>query len=143
MTIKSERVADLILDHLSQILLTNVRDPRLQGVTITEVKLDRELEHATIYVNALGEEERQDEVMEGLEKARGFLRSELAPRLHLRRMPYLHFEWDYVPAQAAHIEEVLDSLKPPGSKTVASVEAGEDFDEFDEFEDEWDDEIDE
>jgi ribosome-binding factor A len=91
-------------------LLTEVRDPRLVGITITDVRLDREIEHAYIYVNALGEEERHDEVMEGLEKARGFLRRELASRLRLRRMPELHFQWDIIPSQAEHIEELLDSL---------------------------------
>ncbi|PJF44289.1 MAG: ribosome-binding factor A [Phototrophicales bacterium] len=113
MTIKSQRVADLIFEHLSQILLMEARDPRLQGLTITEVKLDRELEHAQIYVNALGEEERRDEVMEALERAKGFLRSELASRLRLRRMPELHFHWDYTIEAAMHIEEVLDSLNIP------------------------------
>ncbi len=111
MSIKSERVAELIHNYLSQLLLTDVRDPRLQGITITDVRLDREIEHAYIYVNALGEEEREYEVMAGLEKAQGFLRRELAARLRLRRMPQLHFHWDPVPAHAQHMEELLDSLK--------------------------------
>lgn len=110
MTIKSERVADLILSHLSQLMLTEVRDPRLHGVTIMEVRLDREIEHADIFVNALGDESRRDEVMEGLRQAQGFLRKELAARLRLRRMPYLHFKWDVVLQQANHMEEVLDAL---------------------------------
>lgn len=111
MTIKSDRVADLIFNYLSQILLTETRDPRLQGLTVTSVKLDRELEHAQIYVNALGEEERSDEVIDALDRAKGFLRSELASRLRLRRMPELHFHWDYSIYEAMHIEEVLDNLE--------------------------------
>ncbi len=110
MTIKSERVADLMLSHLSQMMLTEVRDPRLHGVTIMEVRLDREIEHADIFVNALGDESRRDDVMEGLRQAQGFLRKELASRLRLRRMPQLHFKWDVVLQQANHIEEVLDAL---------------------------------
>ncbi len=111
MSIKSERVAELIHNHLSQLLLMEVRDPRLQGLTITDVRLDREIEHATIYINALGEEDRQDEVLDALDRAQGFLRSELASRLRLRRMPQLHFEWDVMLSQAMHIESVLDALK--------------------------------
>lgn len=114
MTIKSERVAELIYEHLTQILLTETRDPRLEGVSVTNVELDREIEHAWIMVNALGEEERSDEVIEGLERATGFLRSELARRLRLRRMPQLHFSWDFGIAEAMHIEEVLDDLKARG-----------------------------
>lgn len=117
MTIKSERVADLLLTHLSQLLMTEVRDPRLVGVTITEVKLDREIEHAWIYVNALGDEERQGEVMAALGHAQGFLRKELAARLRLRRMPQLHFQWDAVLEQAAHIEEMLDALKADNNQS--------------------------
>ena len=72
MTIKSERVADLIFQHLSQILLTNVRDPRLSGLSITDVTVDREIEHAWIAVNALGEDDRSDEIMRALDRASGF-----------------------------------------------------------------------
>lgn len=111
MTIKSDRVADLIYQHLTQILLTETRDPRLQGLSITDVQLDREIEHSWIYVNALGEDERADEVMDALNRANGFLRSELASRLRLRRMPQLHFRWDFGIAEAMHIEEVLDEIE--------------------------------
>lgn len=118
MTIKSERIAELIYEHLTQILLTETRDPRIEGISVTDVELDREIEHAWIMVNALGEEERAEEVLEGLERASGFLRSELARRLRLRRMPQLHFRWDYGIAEAMHIEEVLDDLKARGEIAV-------------------------
>lgn len=111
MTIKSDRVAELIQTHLSQLLLTDVRDPRLYGLTITEVQLDREIEHADIFVSALGDDAREDEVMAGLKKAQGFLRRELAQRLRLRRMPQLHFKWDLILQQGHHMEAVLDSLR--------------------------------
>lgn len=114
MTIKSERVADLIFQHLAQILLTDVRDPRLTGVSVTDVTVDREIEHAWISINALGEEERSGEIMDAIERANGFLRSELASRLRLRRMPQLHFNWDYGIEEAMHIEDVLDDLRSRG-----------------------------
>lgn len=118
MTIKSDRVAELIQTHLSQLLLTDVRDPRLDGVTITEVKLDREIEHADIFVSALGDDAREDEVMAGLKKASGFLRRELAQRLRLRRIPQLHFKWDLILQQANHMEAVLDALKAEREQEV-------------------------
>ena len=110
MSIKSERVAKLIMNHLSTLLLTEVQDPRLEGVTVTDVKVDRELEHAQIFINALGEEERADEVLLGLESAKGFLRRRLADALTTRRTPELHFKWDNILKQADQIEQVLDSL---------------------------------
>lgn len=110
MSIKSERVAQLIKNHLSHLFLTEIRDPRLEGVTITDIYLDRELEHAEIFVNALGDESREAEVMAGLRSASGYMRRELAARLRTRRTPQLHFKWDHVMQQAQHLEEVLDSL---------------------------------
>ncbi|MCL4878456.1 MAG: 30S ribosome-binding factor RbfA [Anaerolineae bacterium] len=122
MTIKQERVQELIQERLSTLLLMEITDPALQDVTITDVRVDREIEYADIYVNALGDESREDEVMKGLERAKGFMRKHLAATLRLRRTPQLHFHWDHQLAAASHIEELLDSLKkeresqPPENK---------------------------
>jgi ribosome-binding factor A len=113
MTLKQERMADRIREILSELLRFEVSDPALRGVTVTEVALDRELEHANVYVNALGEEARAEEVMAGLRRARGFLRRELAGRIRLRRAPELRFHWDETLSRAARIEAVLDSLNIP------------------------------
>jgi ribosome-binding factor A len=122
MTIKSERVAELIMAHISQLLLTDVRDPRVVGVTITEVHLDRELEHAEIWVNALGDESREKEVLQGLKAARGFIRKELGTRLKTRRVPELHFKWDKRLEQAAHLDTILNALKDEEKKNQANGE---------------------
>ncbi len=81
---KQDRVSERIRIILSELLLREVSDPRLQGITITEVTLDPEMMFASVWVNALGEEEREEEVMQGLRHARGFLRTEIARRVRLR-----------------------------------------------------------
>ncbi len=111
--IKQQRVAEQLRITLSELLLSEVNDPRVQGVTITEVDIDRELMHADIKVNALGEEERAAEVMAGLNSAHSFLRRELGQRLRLRKIPQLHFHWDYSLQQALEIENLLDQLDIP------------------------------
>ncbi len=111
--IKQQRVAEQLRIILSELLLSEVNDPRVQGVTITEVDIDRELMHADIKVNALGEEERAAEVMAGLNSAHSFLRRELGQRLRLRKIPQLHFHWDYSLQQALEIENLLDQLDIP------------------------------
>lgn len=111
MTIKQERIQELIHTHLSSLLLTEVTDPALQGVTVTEVRVDREIEYAEIYVNALGDDSRQPEVMAGLKRANGFLRRELAHRLSIRKMPVLRFHWDEQLAVGDHMEALLDAIK--------------------------------
>ncbi len=111
--VRQQRTADQIQYTLSGLLLYQVQDPRLQGLTITEVKIDRELQHANIYVNALGDESRQGEVMESLDKASGFLRKELSNRVSFRTVPELHFHWDPRLAHAEEINQLLDELDIP------------------------------
>ncbi|MCL4255971.1 MAG: 30S ribosome-binding factor RbfA, partial [Anaerolineae bacterium] len=80
MSIKQGRVGERIQTILSQLLRKDVSDPRLHNITITEVKLDPELMFADVYVNALGDESREKEVMTGLKSASGFLRREVGKR---------------------------------------------------------------
>ena len=116
MTLKQERMADRIREILSSLLLLEVTDPALQGLTVTEVTLDPELEYADVYVNALGDESRQGEVMAGLKRATGFLRRELGKRIHIRRTPVLHFHWDITLSRAEEIERALDRLHLPAEQ---------------------------
>ncbi len=115
-TPKQLRTAEHIHHILSELMLRGVRDPRLVGLTITKVEIDRELQHANIYVNALGEEERQDEIMAALKSANGYLRREVAQRVNIRHAPELHFRWDPTYAYAQEVNDLLDSLNiPPDS----------------------------
>jgi ribosome-binding factor A len=113
MTIKRDRMAERIRQILSELLLREVSDPRLQGVTVTEVKLDPELVFADIYVNALGEEERQDEVMAGLGRASGFLRRSVGKSVRMRNVPELHFHWDVTLQRGEHLNQLIASLNIP------------------------------
>src|SRR5258706_15265539 len=117
MTLKQERMSDRINEILSELLLLEVSDPALQGVTVTDVSVDPEIEYADVYVNALGEEDRQKEVMQGLKRATGFLRRELARRVKLRRAPNLNFHWDISLSRAENVERALDNLhvQPPSA----------------------------
>jgi len=113
MTIKQERVQELIMAHLGSILLLEVTDPALKDLTITDVRVDREIEYADIYVHAFGDDSREKEVLAGLRRANAFLRRNLAGRLSLRKIPVLHFHWDHLLASGEHMEQLLDSLQPP------------------------------
>jgi ribosome-binding factor A len=110
MTIKQERAAQLIQEIMSELLMSEVTDPALQDVTVTGVRVDREIEYANIYVVSGDDRET---VMAGLERATGFLRRELAARTSFRKTPALRFHWDATLERAEHIEELLDSLNLP------------------------------
>jgi ribosome-binding factor A len=118
MTVKQERMQDRVRDILSSLLLFEVTDPALKNITVTDVTMDRELEHARVYVNALGDESRQKDVMEGLKRAGGFLRRELGKRLHLRRVPVLHFTWDTSLARGEAMEATLNHLRTDPGPTA-------------------------
>ncbi len=113
---RSRRVGERIQEELAILLIRNVADPRLDMVTITEVDVDRELAYATIYVTASGGEEREEEVLEGMESASGYLKSELAARIQLRSFPQLRFRWDVAHERGQRIEELLDSLNTEGGQ---------------------------
>lgn len=109
--VRLTRIADRIREDLSEMLIRDVQDPRLSGISITDVKVDRELTFADIYVSAVEGSERSKEVLEGLQSASGFLRSQLAARVDLRAFPRLRFHWDPTPERADHIERILASLR--------------------------------
>lgn len=137
MSIKQDRMGGRIRTILSELLLREVSDPRLQGITITEVEIDPELMYARVYVNALGEEERRREVMAGLKHAKGFLRREVGKRVRLRKTPELFFVWDVTLERGERINRLLSSLDIP----PALPEDEPDTDMFgDEIDDEWEDE---
>jgi ribosome-binding factor A len=98
---------------LSELIRREVSDPRLQNLTVTAVDLDQELQYARVYVNALGDESRQKEVMAGLERAKGFLRREVGKRVRLRKTPELDFRWDATLAEGDRIDRLISQLDIP------------------------------
>jgi ribosome-binding factor A len=111
--IRQQRTAEQIQLILSEVISRQLRDPRLQDLTVTQVTIDRELQYADIYVHALGDDSRQQGVMAALNKATGYLRRELAGRMRVRTVPNLHFHWDPSLAHAETVYQILDSLDIP------------------------------
>jgi ribosome-binding factor A len=109
--IRLQRIADRIRQELSEMLIREIADPRLEQIFITDVKVDRELAFADIYVSAVEGVERSAEILAGLESASGFLRRTLAGRIELRTFPRLRFHWDPTLENADHIEKLLAQLK--------------------------------
>jgi ribosome-binding factor A len=124
--LRLQRIADRIHQDLSEMIIREVSDPRLEGISITGVKVDRELAFADIYVSAVEGAERSTEIINALGHAGGYLRHALAERIELRTFPRLRFHWDPTPEHADHIERLLASLREESStvnETLSSVEA--------------------
>jgi ribosome-binding factor A len=109
--IRLKRISDRIRQELSELLIREVSDPRLGQVFVTDVRVDRELAYADVYVSAVEGARRSAEVLSGLESAGGFLRHTLAGRVELRAFPKLRFHWDPTPENADHIEKLLAELR--------------------------------
>jgi len=109
--LRLQRIADRFREELSEIVLRKMNDPRIAGISITDVTVDRELAYADVFVSAVEGVTRSKEVLAGLEHANGFLRRELADRVELRVFPRLRFHWDMTPERADRIEKVLADLR--------------------------------
>ena len=109
--IRLQRIADRIRQELSQMLIHEINDPRLKLIYVTDVKIDKELAYADVFVSAVEGVERSSDVLAGLESASGFLRRTLASRVELRTFPRLRFHWDVTPENADRIEKILAELR--------------------------------
>ncbi len=104
---RSERVAELVLRELSVLLIRELKDPRLRGVTLTQVRMDDDLRHGRVFFSHLEGAAHSGAVKKGFESARGFIRRELGRALGLRRAPELEFEYDPGIEHAARIGALL------------------------------------
>ena len=111
---RTARLGEQIQRELANLLLTEVNDPRLAGVVVSAVEVSRDLSHARVYLTLpLRAEGAGDEApLAALAKASGYLRRQLASRLHIRAVPQLQFEEDRTLDEADRIERLLGSVKP-------------------------------
>lgn len=110
--LRLQRINDRIRQELSEMLVKGeIHDPRLIGISITDVSVDRELAYADIYISAVEGSTRSKEILTGMESASGFIRRMLAERVDLRSFPRLRFHWDPTPERADRIEQLLYSLR--------------------------------
>ncbi len=108
---RSIRIAERIKVELSLLFLQEISDPRLEGVNITSVELDREVSFADIYISALDGSDRKKEIMAAVNKAGGFIRSQLASSIsHLRSFPQLRFHWDPIPDRVTRLDQLFAEL---------------------------------
>ena len=109
--IRLQRIADRIRLEISEMLIREISDPRLKQIFVTDVKIDKELAYADVYISAIEGVSRSKDVLTGLESASGFIKRTLASRIELRAFPRLRFHWDMTPENADHIEKILAELR--------------------------------
>lgn len=110
MNMRAERVGEQMKQEIMDIVNNKVKDPRIGFLTITEVQLTNDLSIATIYLTVLGNDKQIDDTFKGLEKAKGFIKSEIGSRMRLRIVPDLKFEYDESIDYGNKIEKMIQDL---------------------------------
>jgi ribosome-binding factor A len=108
---RRERVEELIVREISEIVRREVKDPRIGFVTVTEAEVSPDLRHARVFVSVLGTEEEQAASLKGLNSAARFIRSEFGKRVSMRVLPEFTFKIDTAIAHGARIHELLEQVK--------------------------------
>lgn len=108
---RADRVGDLLVELISDLLRKEIRDPRINAVTVTGAKVSKDLRHARIFFNLLGGPEDRKAVSAGLKSATGFIRSKVAKQLNLRFVPTIEFFYDESEDEARRIEDLLNQVK--------------------------------
>src|SRR5215471_11753949 len=106
------RVGELLQAEIAQLLLRQLKDPRLSMVTISRVEVSADLRHACIYISRMGSEAEQWAALQGCEHAAGFIRGQLGKHLKLRYTPELIFKLDTTIAYGVRISRILHDLIP-------------------------------
>lgn len=109
MSVKIERIANMLEKEISYILMTEVKDPDIKFVTVTNVKLASDLGYAKVYVTVL-DQNKKDETLRSLKAARGFIRRELANRVEIRHIPELDFVYDESIEYGKKIEDIIEEI---------------------------------
>jgi ribosome-binding factor A len=110
---RPERIAETLREEIAQIVGYELEDPRLAGVTVTDVRVAGDLRDASIYVTVQGDEAEHQHAFDALRHAAPYVRKQLAISLNLRHAPLLHFVRDTVEEQAERVDALLANLEPP------------------------------
>ena len=106
------RVDEAVREVLGDAVFSDLKDPRIGFVTVTDVKTSADLRSARVFVSVLGTEEERDATMAGLQSAHGVLQARLARELKIKRTPTLQFVYDDTAERAARVEEILHDVDP-------------------------------
>ncbi|MCH2369292.1 MAG: 30S ribosome-binding factor RbfA [Pirellulales bacterium] len=107
------KAAQAIREVVSTAIITDLRDPRIENVTVTQVEVSGDLRHARIHVSIMGSETNSGQVLKGLNNASGFLQRKVANRIDTRYTPKLQFVQDEGLKHSLEVTKILEKVLPP------------------------------
>ena len=119
---RSDRVSGQIQKNLSELLKKKIKDPRLEMVTITGVKMSQDLRIARVYFISSGDKTNKKEAVQGFKSALGYIKRILAAKLGLRYMPDLQFFYDESFDYGSHIDNMLKLIKADDESDNTTIE---------------------
>lgn len=133
------KAAEAIREVVSMAILTDLRDPRIQGVTVTFVEVSPDMRIAKVHVSIMGNETTQKLCLKGLQSSAGFLQQKIAKRIDTRYTPVIRFELDMGVKKSIAIARTLNEVLPENEAATGSPETVDDVDsEYDNLVDEYD-----
>ncbi len=123
---RAAKLAQRIKVVVAEGLRSRVKDPRVEGITVTDARVTNDLQHATVYYTVFGDETAQSEAKTGLERAKGVLRAEVGRNITVRLTPTLEFVADEIPVNASNLEALLREAKERDAK-LAELSANAEF----------------
>ncbi len=111
---RCQRIGDQLRGEISNMLIREIKDPRIGFVTVLDVEVAPDLSHASVFFTVYGSDEERENTSAGLESTAGYLRRELGRRLHLKRIPELHFRFDDTTLKGEHLEGIFSKIHNEG-----------------------------
>lgn len=108
---RRRRVSHQIMEELSNMLILDLSDPRIANTSITQVRVDRELAYANIFVSSFLGSENKDEILLGFNSAKGYIRKQLTQKIQLRSFPQIRFYWDPAPEHADRMDQLFAKIR--------------------------------
>jgi ribosome-binding factor A len=112
---RASRIGDQVLREIADLLMRKVKDPRVQGTTLTGIWMSDDLKHARVYYSVLGDEHEILETQAGLDSAKGYIKREIGLRLELKYMPEIVFKHDPTLAKGEQMEKLFQQIRKDDS----------------------------
>jgi ribosome-binding factor A len=125
MSRRTEKAAEAIREVVSMAILSELKDPRVQDVTVTYVEVSPDMRQAKVHVSVMGDETKQQLTLRGLQSAAGFLQTKVSKRIDTRYTPRLSFVLDLGVKRSIEIAQILQSVLPASNAPPAEAKAPE------------------
>lgn len=122
---RADRIASLLKEEISQLFITELRDPKLGFVTITKVRVSDDLRNAKVYYSVMGNEKIRNEAQETIKKASKYIKGEIGHRVNLRYVPEISFFYDDSLDYADRIQNIINRLNSPQAGKENQEQIGE------------------